>query len=139
MPTVNHIGVSRRIDNEEERLRLKNVLEAIRPPGAGGFIVRTAGEDRDEEEFRADLKYLIDLWEQIRRRAEKASAPYAIHNDLDLVLRTIRDVLSHEFKSAWVEEVDQYQRVVEFLNQTQPNIVSLVRLYRREARISDEF
>src|SRR6476620_328158 len=64
MPTVNHIGVSRPIENEEERLRLKSVLETIRPPGSGGFIVRTAGEDRDEEEFRADLKYLIDLWEQ---------------------------------------------------------------------------
>src|SRR5437868_11437867 len=139
MPTVNHIGVSRRSENEEERMRLKNVLAAIRPPGAGGFIVRTAGEEREEEEFRADLKYLIDLWEQIRRRAEKASAPSAIHNDLDLVLRTIRDVLSPEFKSVWVDDVDQYQRVVEFLNQIQPNLVSRVRLYRRDEPIFDEF
>jgi ribonuclease G len=139
MPTVNHIGVSRRIENEDERMRLKNMLEAIRPPGAGGFIVRTAGEQRDEDEFRADLKYLIDLWEQIRRRAEKASAPSAIHNDLDLVLRTIRDVLSPEFKSVWVDDVDQYQRIVEFLNQIQPNLVSRVRLYRREEPIFDEF
>jgi ribonuclease G len=139
MPTVNHIGVSRRIENEDERTRLKNVLEAIRPPGAGGFIVRTAGEERDEDEFRADLKYLIELWEQIRRRAEKASAPSAIHNDLDLVLRTIRDVLSPEFKSVWVDDIDQYQRIVEFLNQIQPNLVSRVRLYRREEPIFDEF
>src|ERR1051325_5812165 len=117
MPTVNHIGVSRRIENEDERLRLKTMLETIRPPGAGGFIVRTAGEERDEDEFRADLKYLMDLWEQIRRRAEKASAPSAIHNDLDLVLRTIRDVLSPEFKSVWVDDVDPYQRIGEFLNQ----------------------
>src|SRR5437588_791464 len=139
MPTVNHIGVSRRIDNEEERLRLKGLLEAIRPPGAGGFIVRTAGEEREEEEFRADLKYLMDLWEQVRRRGEKASAPSAIHNDLDLVLRTIRDVLSPEFKTVWVDDVDQYQRIVEFLNQIQPNLVSRVRLYRRDEPIFDEF
>jgi ribonuclease G len=139
MPTVNHIGVSRRIENEDERMRLKTMLETIRPPGAGGFIVRTAGEERDEDEFRADLKYLMDLWEQIRRRAEKASAPSAIHNDLDLVLRTIRDVLSPEFKSVWVDDVDQYQRIVEFLNQIQPNLVSRVRLYRREEPIFDEF
>jgi ribonuclease G len=139
MPTVNHIGVSRRIENEEERLRLKSVLEAIRPPGSGGFIVRTAGEERDEEEFRADLKYLIELWEQIRRRAEKASAPSAIHNDLDLILRIIRDVLSPDFKTVWVDDVDQYQRIVEFLNQIQPNLVSRVRLYRREEPIFDEF
>src|SRR5712692_5828096 len=61
MPTVNHVGVSRRIDNEEERLRLKHVLERIRPPGQGGFIVRTAGEGHSEEDFRSDLKYLTDL------------------------------------------------------------------------------
>jgi ribonuclease G len=115
------------------------VLEAIRPPGSGGFIVRTAGEEREEEEFRADLKYLIELWEQIRRRAEKASAPSAIHNDLDLILRTIRDVLSPDFKTVWVDDVDQYQRIVEFLNQIQPNLVSRVRLYRREEPIFDEF
>src|SRR5213080_4324102 len=86
MPTVNHVGVSRRIENEEERLRLKQMLENIRSQGGGGFIVRTAGERHDEEDFRADMKYLIDLWDQIRRRAEKASAPSLIHHDLDLVL-----------------------------------------------------
>src|SRR5438067_4457488 len=100
MPTVNHIGVSRRIENEGERARLKEILDRIRPVGAGGFIVRTAGEEREEEEFRADLKYLTDLWEQIKRKGEKASAPAALHHDLDLVLRTISDVLSPEFKGA---------------------------------------
>jgi len=139
MPTVNHIGVSRRIDSEEERLRLKQVLESIRPNGTGGFIVRTAGEGHGEDDFRADMRYLMDLWEQIRRRAEKASAPTAIHHDLDLVLRTIRDVLTPEFKSVWVDSVDQYQRIVEFLDQIQPALVSRVRLYRRDEPIFDEF
>jgi ribonuclease G len=139
MPTVNHIGVSRRIENEVERQRLKEMLEAIRPPGTGGFIVRTAGEERNEEEFRADLKYLTDVWDQIKRKAEKVSAPTAIHHDLDLVLRTIRDVLSPEFKSVWVDSVEQYQRIVEFLDQIQPNLVSRVRLFRREEPIFDEF
>ena len=139
MPTVNHIGVSRRIENEAERLRLKEILESIRPHGTGGFIVRTAGEERNEDEFRADLKYLTDVWEQIKRKAEKVSAPTAIHHDLDLVLRTIRDVLSPEFKSVWVDSVDQYQRIVEFLDQIQPNLVPRVRLFRREEPIFDEF
>jgi len=139
MPTVNHIGVSRRIENEVERQRLKEMLEAIRPHGTGGFIVRTAGEERNEDEFRADLKYLTEVWEQIRRKAEKVSAPTAIHHDLDLVLRTIRDVLSPEFKSVWVDSVDQYQRIVEFLDQIQPNLVPRVRLFRREEPIFDEF
>jgi ribonuclease G len=139
MPTVNHIGVSRRIENEEERQRLKQILESIRPPGAGGFIVRTAGEGHNEDDFRGDMKYLMDLWDQIRRRAEKASAPTAMHHDLDLVLRTIRDVLSPEFKSVWIDSVEQYQRIVEFLDQIQPVLVPRVRLYRRDEPIFDEF
>ncbi len=139
MPTVNHVGVSRRIEHEIERTRLKEILDNIRPQGQGGFIVRTAGEQRVEDEFRADMKYLTELWEQIRRRAEKASAPAAIHHDLDLILRTIRDVLSPEFKSVWVDSVDEYQRIVEFLDQIQPQLVSRVRLYRRDEPIFDEF
>ncbi|MEO8217695.1 MAG: Rne/Rng family ribonuclease, partial [Acidobacteriota bacterium] len=139
MPTVSHIGVSRRIENEEERARLKGILEDIREDISGGFIVRTAGEEREPEEFAADLRYLTDLWDQIRRRTEKASAPHAVHHDLDLVLRTIRDVLSPEFKTVWVDSVEEYQRIVEFLDQIQPNLVSCVRLYRRDEPIFDDF
>ncbi len=139
MPTVNHIGVSRRIEDDGERARLKEMLERIRPQGQGGFIVRTAGEQRNEEDFRADMKYLTELWEQIRRRGEKASAPTALHHDLDLILRTIRDVLSSEFKTVWVDSVEEYQRIVEFLDQIQPQLVSRVRLYRREEPIFDDF
>jgi ribonuclease G len=138
MPTVNHVGVSRRIENEAERTRLKEILERMRK-GPGGFIVRTAGEGRDEAEFVADLQYLTDLWEQIRRRGEKGSAPASLHQDLDLVLRTIRDVLSPDFKTVWVDSVDQYQRAVEFLDQIQPNLVSRVRLYLRDEPIFDDF
>lgn len=138
MPTVNHIGVSRKIENEEERERLKQILEDLRD-GSGGFIVRTAGEDRSEEEFASDLRYLTELWEHIHKRSEKASAPASIHHDLDLVLRTIRDVLTPEFKTVWVDSVDQYQRIVEFLDKIQPALVSRVRLYRRDTPIFDEF
>jgi len=139
MPTVNHVGVSRRIENEEERLRLKEVLESVRNGIHGGFIVRTAGEGRSEDEFRSDLVYLTELWDSIRRRSEKASAPTAIHHDLDLTLRTIRDVLSPDFKTVWVDAVDEYQRVVEFLDTIQPNLVSRVRLYRRDEPIFEAF
>jgi len=138
MPTVNHIGVSRRIENEAERERLKALLGSIRK-GPGGFIVRTAGEGHEREEFIADLEYLTALWEQVKTRAEKTSAPSSIHHDLDLVLRTIRDVFSPECKTVWVDSVDQYQRIVEFLDQIQPALVSRVRLYRREEPIFDQF
>ncbi|HEX9501205.1 MAG TPA: ribonuclease E/G, partial [Thermoanaerobaculia bacterium] len=91
------------------------------------------------DDFRGDMKYLMDLWDQIHRRAEKASAPTAIHHDLDLILRTIRDVLSPDFKSVWIDSVEQYQRIVEFLDQIQPALVPRVRLYRRDEPIFDEF
>jgi ribonuclease G len=139
MPTVNHVGVSRRIEDEEERLRLKEILERMRNGHHGGFIVRTAGGGREAEEFEADRRYLTGLWDEIRLRGEKAHAPKALHHDLDLVLRTLRDVLSPDFKTVWADSVDQYQRIVEFLDKIQPNLVPRVRLYRREEPIFDEF
>ncbi|HUP65458.1 MAG TPA: Rne/Rng family ribonuclease, partial [Thermoanaerobaculia bacterium] len=141
MPTVTHAGVSRRIENEEERLRLKGILEQLRADSriGGGLIARTAGEGRSAEEFANDFEYLSQLWEQIRRRGEKASAPAPLHHDLDLILRTIRDVMSAEFKTVWVDTVDEYQNIVEFLDQIQPNLVQKVRLWRREEPIFDEF
>src|SRR5688500_10081038 len=99
MPTVNHVGVSRRIEDETERVRLKEMLERIRPNSHGGFIVRTAGEGRDEAEFAADLKYLTDLCAHIRRRADQPTGPAAVHHALDLRLRPLRAVLSAAFKS----------------------------------------
>ena len=138
MPTVDHIGVSRRIENEEERIRLKGILEALHA-GDGGYIARTAGENREPEEFVADRNYLKGLWDHIQRKAEKSSAASRMHKDLDLVLRIIRDVLSPDFKTVWVDSVDEYQRIVEFLDLIQPNLVSRVRLYRREVPIFEEF
>src|SRR5207247_8839827 len=76
---------------------------------------------------------------RVRSKAAKASAPTAIHHALYLVLRTIRDVLSPDFKSVWVDSVEQYQRIVEFLDQIQPNLVSRARLYRHDEPIFDEF
>jgi ribonuclease G len=114
------------------------MLESLRRNG-GGLIARTAAEGRTAEEIAADMEYLRTLNEQIKKRGNKASAPALIHHELDLVLRTIRDVLSAEFKTVWVDSVEQYQRIVEFLDQIQPNLVSKVRLYRRDLPIFEEF
>src|SRR5512134_910338 len=86
MPTIDHLGISRRIENEEERNRLKEILTTLKK-GPGGFIVRTAGEGRSAEEFTSDRRYLTKLWEQIRKRAERNGAPTLLHRDLDLALR----------------------------------------------------
>ena len=95
MPTVDHIGVSRKIPSDEERLRLKRILQTNRTGIPGGYIVRTAGEGRTEEELRADMMFLYNLWLDMRQKAEKKPAPVLIHHDLDVVQRILRDQLTH--------------------------------------------
>lgn len=134
LPTVSHIGVSRKIEDETERARLRALLEAalrdIAVDGAspGGVIVRTAGEGRGGEELAVDLAYLAQLWRTLARRAEAAPAPALIHQDFDLALRVVRDLVSNEFSVIWVDGDETYARIVEFLDQVQPQLVGRVRL-----------
>ncbi len=138
MPTVGHLGVSRRIENEAERQRLKELLEQI-ADGAGGWIVRTAGEDHDLADFVADRDYLNGLWERIRHRAESGGVPLLVHQDLDLALRVVRDHFSADFSVLWVDGEETYTRIVEFLDQVQPVLVPRVKLDREERRLFDRF
>src|SRR5207244_5730765 len=91
MPTVDHIGVSRKIPSEEERSRLKRILQSNRTGIPGGYIVRTAGDGRTEEELRADMMFLYNLWLDMRQKAERRAAPLLIHHDLNVVERILRD------------------------------------------------
>ncbi|MCM3875397.1 MAG: ribonuclease E/G, partial [Thermoanaerobaculia bacterium] len=111
MPTIDHVGVSRRIENEDERNRLKDILTNLKK-GPGGYIVRTAGEGRAPEEFAADRRYLTKLWDQIRKKGERAGAPTLLHRDLDLTLRAARDVFGSDFATLWVDDDEEYQRIV---------------------------
>ena len=94
MPTVNHVGVSRKIASEEERHRLKRILISERGESSGGFIVRTAAEGASEEELRSDLRFLIHLWEEIKQRSENSKSPALIYHDLSLIERILRDQIS---------------------------------------------
>ncbi|MFI5181386.1 MAG: ribonuclease E/G [Thermoanaerobaculia bacterium] len=138
MPTIDHLGVSRRIENEEERTRLKEILTGLKK-GPGGFIVRTAGEGRSAEEFSSDRRYLTKLWEQIRKKAERTGAPALLHRDLDLALRAARDIFGQDFATLWVDDDEEYQRVVEFLDQVQPELVQKVKLYRKSTPVFEEY
>jgi len=138
MPTIDHLGVSRRIENEEERNRLKEILTGLRK-GPGGFIVRTAGEGRGADEFSSDRRYLSKLWEQIRKKAERTGAPALLHRDLDLALRAARDIFGQEFSTLWVDDDEEYQRVVEFLDQVQPELIQKVKLYRKSTPLFEEY
>jgi len=139
MPTVEHIGVSRKISSEEERLRLRNIVLENKGSLPGGFIVRTAAQGCSEEELKADLKFLSTLWNDIRSKTERAKAPALIHRDLDLVQRMLRDTLTPDFKSVRVDNEIQYERVLDFVNRSQPSLVGKVKLYTRETPMFEEF
>ncbi|MGH9357540.1 MAG: Rne/Rng family ribonuclease [Terriglobia bacterium] len=139
MPTITHIGVSRKIGSEEERLRLRNIILQHRGSLTGGFIVRTAGAGRTEDEFKADLAFLTNLWNDIRAKAERAKAPALLHRDLTLVERILRDLLSPDFKSVRVDSEIEYEHVLDFVHRFQPSLTGHVKLYTREAPLFEEF
>ncbi len=121
LPNVPHLGVSRRIEDEEERQRLRALLAELQPPRSG-LIVRTAGEGSGREDLESDLAYLTRLWQNIQRRSERVSAPTLLHRDLDLALRIVRDYLAGDFSAIWVDGEDTYERLVEFVDQIQPSV-----------------
>jgi ribonuclease G len=139
MPTVDHIGVSRKIPTDEERLRLKRILQTHRAGIPGGYIVRTAGEGRSEEELRADMMFLYNLWLDMRQKAERKPAPMLIHHDLNVVERVLRDQLTASFKSIWVDNEEVYESVLRFVQRFQPALVNRVKMYTRSNPIFDEF
>ncbi|MBZ5585159.1 MAG: Rne/Rng family ribonuclease, partial [Acidobacteriia bacterium] len=139
MPTVDHIGVSRKIPSDDERARLKRVLQGNRTGIPGGYIVRTAGEGRSEEELRADMMFLYNLWLDMRQKAERRPAPALIHHDLNVVERVLRDQLTSAFKSIWVDNEEAYESALRFVQRFQPALVTRVKMYTRSTPVFDEF
>jgi Rne/Rng family ribonuclease len=139
MPTLDHLGVSRKISTEEERQRLKRVVQNHSVGMSGGFIVRTAGEGRTEEEIAADMSFLYNLWLDIRQKAERRKAPCLLHHDLELVRRTLRDQLNETYRAVWVDNEETYESIIHFLERFQPSMVSRVKLYTRPTPIFEAF
>jgi ribonuclease G len=141
MPTVEHIGVSRKIGTDEERQRLKRTLHQLRAEAGvgGGFIVRTAANGCTLDELREDMQYLIRTWTDIRRRAERAKAPAIAHRDLDLVQRILRDQLSTDFTAIRVDNEFEYERIVDFVNRFAPKLVNRVKLYTKDTPILEHY
>jgi len=136
-PTGHHRGVSRRIEDADERARLRELALGLGIPG--GWIVRTAAEGKGEEEFRQDAAFLLGMWERISARAERAGGGTVLHYDLDVALRAVRDTFGPEFSVLWVEGEETYTRIVEFLDQVQPLLLDRVRLYRQERPLFERF
>ncbi len=139
MPTVEHMGVSRKIASDEERMRLRRILQTHRAGMPGGFIVRTAGEGKLEDEIAADMRFLFNLWLDVRQKAEARRAPALIHHDLDLVHRILRDQMTDTFKTIWVDNEEVYESVLRFVERFQPGLVSRVKMYTRDTPIFDAF
>jgi Rne/Rng family ribonuclease len=139
MPTVNHTGVSRKISSEEERLRLKRIILSERENGQGGFIVRTAAAGASEEELRADIRFLKNLWHEIKTRSDESKAPALIYHDLNVVERVLRDQVTSDFTAIWVDTEQEYERILRFANRFQPALVRRVKLYTKEAPLFEQF
>ena len=139
MPTVEHVGVSRRIVSDKERKRLKDIVVKLRKNSGRGFIVRTVGENMAEADFRKDMSYLTRLWEDIRRKAEKMSAPALVYAEPSLSQRVVRDYFSKGYRAIRVDDEEEYERIVDFVNQFNPSLVQRVRLYKKRKPIFDAY
>ena len=140
MPTTDHIGVSRRIEEDKERQRLRDIVATGRPKGAGGFIVRTACEGVSKREIVADMRFLARLWTSIVKKSDAASAPALLHADLDIVLRAIRDLFTSDVKQVVVDRPDDHRRVIEFVDSVlQPKLKSRVEMHDGIEPIFDHF
>jgi ribonuclease G len=139
MPTVSHIGVSRKIESDAERQRLKRILVHERGEASGGFIVRTAAEGASEEDLRADLRFLLHLWAEIKERSDSSKSPALIYHDLSLIERILRDQVSSNFSSIWVDSEANYERIVRFLNRFSPSLTRRVKLYTKETPLFEHF
>ncbi|HKA54831.1 MAG TPA: Rne/Rng family ribonuclease [Candidatus Binatia bacterium] len=137
-PTVNHIGVSRRIADGKERKRLRDIVQELRPP-QGGFIVRTACEGLTKKEMQDDMKFLLKLWGGIAAKSETVSAPALLHDDMDVTLRIIRDLFTADVQEVVIDTPQDYERVKEFVATFLPRLTNRIKLHDRPEPIFDYY
>jgi len=138
MPTIEQIGVSRRIENENERRRLRELIRSLKPPGVG-YIVRTASEGKDIDELSQDIKFLNKLWQDIQEKNERTSAPCLIHRDLNLIFRTIRDLFTNEVERLIIDSPTEYYNCLEFVRSYLPHLESKIELYTGKEPLFDAY
>jgi ribonuclease G len=137
LPNVRHHGVSRRITDEDERTRLREIVEDFDSPG--GWIVRTAGEDQGPAELESDRDYLLKMWKRVQGQADSARAPTLIHRELSAVLRAIRDLFTHSISEVWIDDEESFEEILEFLEQSAASLVPRVKLYRQATDLMNAF
>jgi len=139
MPTIDHIGVSRKIASADNRSRLRRLVGEARGSYPGGFIVRTAAGGATDDEIRTDIEFLGKTWNEIKEKSEDRKPPALLHRDLNLVERILRDYVSDDFTAIWIDSEEEFGKVVEFVSRFQPRLVNRVKLYTKEQPIFEEF
>ncbi len=139
MPGTSLYGVSRKIEDEKERKKLKEIVKQLKLPDNMGFIIRTAGMGRTKTELARDLDYLMKLWEVIETRVAESDAPALLYREHDLVIRTIREHFSPDISEILVDEKETYKRVRDFFHQVMPKYENLVKLYQEKRPLFNKY
>lgn len=141
MPTVDHIGVSRKIASREERSRLRGIVREFREQHSfsGGVIIRTAAEERSKEDILADLQYFYRIWTDMRQKMDSHRAPAVVYQEPSLVAKLLRDLLTDDYTAIRIDHREEYQRVVEFIERIMPALASKVKLHDKDFPIFEEY
>jgi len=139
MPGLGRVGVSRKIEDDDERRKLRSMLNRLDPPDGLGFIIRTAGLDRTDKDLKRDLNYLIRLWKTIYKRLEGANGPGGIYEESDMILRTIRDIFNSEIDAIYIDEEQAYQRAREFMKVVMPKSVNRIQYYDSDEPLFEKY
>ena len=141
MPTVDHIGISRKIDSREERGRLRGIVREFREQHSfnGGVIIRTAASNRSKEDILADLNYFYKIWVDMRTRGEQRRSPVTVYQEPSLVAKLLRDLLTDDYSAIRIDNPVEHQRALEFIGRIMPNLASRVKRYDKDFPIFEEY
>jgi ribonuclease G len=141
MPTVDHIGISRKIDSRDERARLRGIVREFREQHSfsGGVIIRTAASGRSKDDILADLNYFYKIWVDMRQRGEQRRAPVTVYQEPSLVAKLLRDLLTDDYSAIRIDHPGEHQRALEFIGRIMPNLASRVKRYDKDFPIFEEY
>ncbi|MGE0393015.1 MAG: ribonuclease E/G [Vicinamibacterales bacterium] len=141
MPTVNHVGVSRKIDSREERSRLRGIVREFREQYGfqGGVIIRTAAGGRPKEDIVADLMYFHQTWTGIKAKADSSRAPAVVYQEQSLVAKLLRDLLTEDYSAIHIDDATEHRRIVELVERIMPALAPRVKLYEKDFPIFEEY
>ncbi len=141
MPTVDHIGISRKIDSREERTRLRGIVKEFRDQHhfSGGVIIRTAASNRSKDDILADLNYFYKIWVDMRQRGEQKRSPVTVYQEPSLVAKLLRDLLTDDYSAIRIDHPGEHQRALEFIGRIMPSLAPRVKLYDKDFPIFEEY